>query len=233
MAISRNPNAGHHHSKEDALRDRQYQLLFEGARKLPDERAKEARFLILVAGRLGLRAGEIAHMRGSWIDWRRQMIVVPPYEPCTKGESGGICGYCRAQASQMVSADPDLSTKDAEARMWSPKTEASAREVPFGHDPRALLAIERFFDAHDAWPFSRAVVNRRVTAAAEQADEIDPTTCYPHALRATAATTMAARGLDMLPLQSMMGWAKLSTAKHYIASSGENTARALYRVHSR
>ncbi|WP_407647937.1 tyrosine-type recombinase/integrase [Halarchaeum nitratireducens] len=117
--------------------------------------------------------------------------------------------------------------------MWSPKTPAAAREIPFDFDPRASLAIERFFEDHDAWPHSRAVVNRRVKAAAEAAVEIDSGSIYPHALRATAATYHAGRGLDMLPLQSLFGWADLRTAQSYIASSGENTARALHMIHSR
>lgn len=49
----------------------------------------------------------------------------------------------------------------------------------------------------------------------------------PHGLRATAATRFASRGLDTVALQSMFGWAQLSTAHNYIRRSGENTARAI------
>ncbi|GGM63894.1 integrase [Halarchaeum rubridurum] len=222
----------HRYSREDALRSRQFQLLLEGARELPDSHAQDTRFVILVAGRLGLRAGEIAHIQRDWVDFRRQMIEIPVHEPCQKGMDGGVCGYCRAQSAQAADANDDLSQADAEARMWSPKTVASAREVPFGHNPRATLAIERFFNRHDEWPFSRAVVNRRVTAAAEHAAEVDADHCYPHALRATAATTLADNGLDIIPLKAFMGWSKLETAKHYLSKSGKNTARALERVHA-
>ncbi|MFD1514455.1 hypothetical protein [Halomarina rubra] len=49
-------------SKEDALSDRQFQLLLEGARRLDAPYANQARFIIFATGRLGMRAGEVAHM---------------------------------------------------------------------------------------------------------------------------------------------------------------------------
>jgi len=122
---------------------------------------------------------------------------------------------------------------DALARTWMSKTEAAAREVPWDFDPRVSLVIERFFEEYSEWPVSRQAVNRRVAKAATLADEVSADDVYPHCLRATAATYMAARGLDVLPLQAMFGWADLKTAQRYIQSSGENTARALHMIHSR
>lgn len=116
---------------------------------------------------------------------------------------------------------------------WSAKTDAAQRSVPFDFDPRCELAIERFFDDHDAWPVSKTALNRRVTEAAEHADELDPETVTPHGLRATAASYHAGRGLNVLPLQSLMGWASLGTARVYIKESPANTARALHMDHSR
>jgi len=221
------------HSKDDALSDREYQLLLEGAGKMRDYYGQQARFVILLAGRLGLRAGEIAHMDASWVDWRRNMIVVPRHDPCSKGQDGGPCGYCRSQAHQRVDHNPEMTFGEAIEHAWSAKTDAAAREVPFDFDPRVELTIERFFDRFDAWPVSRQGVNRRVNRAAEEASQLDPDDIYPHCLRATAASTMAARGLKVLPLQAMFGWASLSTAQAYVAQSGENTARALHQIHSR
>jgi integrase len=221
------------HTKEDALSDREYQLLLEGCSKMRDYYGFQARFVALVAGRLGMRAGEIAHMREDWVDWRRNMVVVPRHEPCEKGKDGGPCGYCRQQAQQRVEHNDDLALDDALAYSWSAKTDAAAREIPFDFDPRVSLAVERFFEKYDEYPTSRQSVNRRVTKAAETAPQLDATDVYPHALRATAATFHAARGLDVLPLQAMFGWADLSTAQNYIQKSGENTARALHGIHSR
>jgi len=193
----------------------------------------QARFVLLVAGRLGLRAGEIAHMSEDWVDYRRNMIEVPRFDRCTKAEDGSECGYCRQQAAQRAEYNPEMSIEDALAHAWSAKTDAAAREVPFDFDPRTSLAIERFFDRYDEWPVSRQGINRRVNKAAELADTLTPDNIYPHALRATAATYHAGRGLDVIPLQSLFGWSDLATAQHYIQSSGENTARALHMAHSR
>lgn len=198
-----------------------------------DYYGNQARFVILVAGRLGLRAGEIAHMTEDWVDYRRNMIEIPRYDPCTKGQDGGPCGYCKTQARQRVEHNPEMSIEDALAHAWSAKTDSSAREVPFDFDPRASLAIERFFDTYDEWPVSRQGINRRVQKAAELADTLNPDNIYPHCLRATASTFHAGRGLDVLPLKSLFGWVNIGTAQHYIAESGENTARALHMVHSR
>lgn len=90
-------------SKEFALEDREFELLLEGARNIPDDyQSKQSRFVVLVGGRLGLRAGEITHMTEDWIDWRRRRIQIPRHHDCTKGKSTGVCGYCDQQARQMV-----------------------------------------------------------------------------------------------------------------------------------
>lgn len=223
-------------AKDDALDPVDYQLLLEGARELGDYEGQQARMVILLAGRLGMRRGEITHLRGSWVDWRRSMICIPRREPCDKGRNGGPCGDCRQKARQYVDhAPPDapLTLEQALAMRWEPKTEAAAREIPFDFDPRVQLAIERFFERFDRWPLSYAVVGRRITAAAEEAVGLEPENVYGHALRASAATYHGDRGLDTIPLKALMGWVDLSTAQSYIASSGQNTQRALNAVHAR
>lgn len=221
------------HSKEDALDDREYQLLLEGAMAMEEYYGFQARFAILVMGRLGLRRGELAHLQEDWIDWRDNMIEIPSYEACTKGKEGGRCGYCRKQAKQEVRHNEDVTIREALAYRWHPKTEAAARKVPFDFDPRAHLVIERWFDKYDSWPLSCQAVNRRVERAAEEAEGLDPTTIYPHCLRATAASYHAGRGLPTIALQALMGWADVSTAKKYVQQSGKNTARQLHQIHNR
>ena len=81
------------HPHEDVLNDREFALLLEACTALPDPRGFEARFVCLVGGRLGLRAGEIAHFQTSWIDWDRQLIRIPRHEPCG-------CGYCDAKRNK-------------------------------------------------------------------------------------------------------------------------------------
>lgn len=222
------------HTKEDALSEREFELLLEGTYEMRDYYGFQARFIILVGGRLGLRRGEIGHMRESWIDWRRNMIQIPRREPCQKGRDGGVCGYCRSLAEQRVEHAEDdeagITMEQALAETWRPKTEAAIREVPFDHDARAQLVIERFFDEYDAYPASCQSINRRVKKAAEHADELEPEYVYPHCLRATAATMLAAKGIDLLPFKSMLGWSQIGTAQCYVSESGENTQRALHSL---
>ena len=218
------------HTKEDALSDREFELLVEGTYRLDDDYfALESRLVVFLSGRYGMRAGEIAHMRESWINWDRGMIEIPRHQPCEKGRDGSKCGYWQA-AEQMVDHNPGLDFETALQYLWSPKTENSNRDIPIDANTRARIAMERYFERFDCFQASRGVVNRRVTRAAEAAEDIDPDGLYPHALRATAASHYVARGIDIIALKAMFGWECLSTAQKYLQDSGERTARSLRRL---
>jgi integrase len=226
------------HSKEDALDDREFELLLEGARELARSDYyydADPVFVIQVLGRLGLRRGELAHLSEDWIDWRNEMIVIPDHHQCAKGSDGDVCGYCNQIARQRVEyADDDLTMDEALRWMWVPKTVAAAREIYFGFDARVVLAIQRYFDnpAYERFEASGTAINRRVKKAAEHAPGLEPEDVRPHSLRATAATYHAGRGLELLPLMQFMGWAQPQTAEIYIGRSGTNTARQLDAIHS-
>lgn len=206
---------------------REYEQLLEATYRLEEYYGLQCRFVVLVAGRLGMRAGEIAHMKESWVDWRRSLINIPRHQPCDDGRNGGLCGYCTRKARQKTNHGDEPTMADAKATMWSPKTKAAAREIPLDAAPRAEIVIEQFFDRFGEWPHTRQSINRRVDRAAKAADGVDSESVYPHALRATAASRFSANGLDVFALKSVMGWSCLSTAQCYIASSGERTARAI------
>lgn len=178
-----------------------------------------------------MRKGELTHMTEQWVDWKRNMICIPYHEPCIKAKNSmDICGYCRQNAKQRVEHNPDLDMDEAEDMQWVAKTEEAAREIPFDFHPRVSLLVDEFFDRWESWPASAQAITRRVKKAAD-ASELEKR-IYPHALRATAASYHAARGLEVIPLQSLMGWSQVSTAHNYVRSSGENTSRALNSVHS-
>ena len=91
------------HSRERALSDREFERLLQGIERIDcDWYRLQTRFVVLVAGRLGMRAGEIAHMREDWVDFRSGMIRIPEQDICDKGEDGGPCGYCRSLAQSVV-----------------------------------------------------------------------------------------------------------------------------------
>lgn len=242
------------HSRDDALSDREFERLVAASYRLDEYWSLQCRFVLLVAGRLGLRAGEIAHMDEEWIDWRRNMICIPARDRCTNGRDGGLCGHCRSSLEQMARVRSTNGYADVHAELasrdelepgggraagaivdaddlddghWRPKTDAAAREVPFDADTRASIVVEEYFERFDEYTHSRQSINRRVERVATEARGIDPDDVYPHALRATAASHYAAHGLDVFSLKAMMGWADLSTAKNYISTSGERTAQAI------
>lgn len=212
------------HTHEDVLTDRQFELLLEACSALPEPRDFEARFVCLAAGRLGLRAGEIAHFQTLWVNWNRRTIRIPQHEPCD-------CGYCRRQARQEAQHNEELSEENALASRWHPKTVASARLIPFDLSLRLELCFERFADRYEAFPRSRSAINRRVRSAANEVGLSGRV--YPHCLRATAASYHAYKGVAPVPLQALMGWSDLATAQKYIRISGTATADALRRVHHR
>jgi len=222
-----------HHTKEDALSDREWEFLLEGAQSMRDPYSFDAQLVVIVGGRLGMRAGEIVHMTESWIDWQEKIIQIPHHDRCTKGRDGGICGYCESLAQQRVDHhDGALSIEEARAQRWHPKTRNSAREVPFGFSTRAEIVLERYFERFDEFTVSRQGVNRRVEKAAEKAPGLSGDDVYPHALRASAASHHAGRGLEAFQLQQLLGWEDVRTALKYVQRSGERTARALERIHN-
>jgi integrase len=212
------------HAHEDVLTDREFELLLEACADLPEPKDFQARFICLIAGRLGLRAGEIAHLRTDWIDWDRMLLRIPQHEPCE-------CGYCRRQAMQEATHTESATPETALDSRWHPKTVASARAIPFDLSHRVELCIERFAGRYSAFPTSRATLNRRVSRAAAHADLTGRV--YPHCLRATAASYHAYQGVAPVPLQAFMGWSELATAQKYIRISGTATANALRQVHQR
>lgn len=227
MSTTHAPNKSVRHTKEDALDTRAFEQLLEATYRLDEYYGLQCRFVVLVAGRLGMRAGEIAHMKADWVDWRRSLIDIPRHQPCQDGRDGSHCGYCTRKARQKTRHGDEPTLGEAKRSMWSPKTKAAAREIPLDAAPRAEIVIEQFFERFGEWPHTRQSINRRVNRAAEMADGVDAESVYPHALRATAASRFSASGLDVFALKSVMGWSCLSTAQCYISSSGERTARAI------
>lgn len=221
------------HSREDAPDEQTYERLFDAACQLDEPFQTECRFILVACGRLGLRAGEVAHIKEHWVDWDKAMINVPRHEPCHKGQGGDRCGYCYKRARSRVrhaDASEELTLEDALAERWEPKTPNSARAVPFDYADWIYDEVERFFWFNDGYEHSRVSINRRVTRITKQAG-MPADAVYPHCLRAAAGTFHSYRGLQTAPLKALMGWKKLEVAEKYIRNSGGATARALKKVH--
>lgn len=209
-------------SKSAALSDAEFEALVEATDDLRPPFDSEALLILIAGGRLGMRAGEICHMKADWINHERNLIEIPSYDRCS-------CGYCRSCATQSMKKSGVDFEKDF-AERWKPKTEAGARSIPYDFSDRVATVIELFFEEFGEYEHSRVSINRRVDRVCEAAG-MDPDDCYPHALRATAATHHAYRGLPPVALQSLMGWSNLGVARSYIKSSGGATRRALNEIH--
>lgn len=123
----------------------------------------------------------------------------------------------------------NITIDDALDERWQPKTPAAVRSIPFDFDTRAALVVESFFDTYDQWPASKCTLNRRIDRA-HGASSVDADV-YPHALRATAASQHASRGVSAYALMSVMGWSDIGTARAYIQSSDEAAANEIRAAH--
>lgn len=219
------------HAHEDALNETEFEKLLDGARLLTPPANLEATFIIHMSGKLGMRIGEIAHMKRTWVDVEQGLIEVPSHEPCEKGQDGGLCGYCRRQAKRTYQNDPENRDLDELLESyWEPKTAAAERAVPYEFDDSVADVLSSFFEYYYEVPLSVNTCRRRVNDATEMS-ELNRRV-YPHALRATAASTHAYEGLNIASMKAMMGWAKLSTAEKYIRISGGRTKRALLDLYA-
>lgn len=219
-------------TREKALTEREFERLLIGAMRIDDSEASmEARAVLLIGGRLGLRPGEVTHIGESWVNRRREMLTIPSQDPCKKGRGGGPCGYCRQAAKQQLKHDDSKEFEEVIENYWNPKTDAAVRDVPYGWDQRIAVAIEWLIDEYGGYPNSFSTLQRRLDTTLELADRLETDDTSLHGLRGTAASYHAGRGLDAGPLQSMFGWSDLATARNYIAVDGQMTARALGEVH--
>lgn len=95
-------------SSDEALRQTSFRRLYLGALQIDDsERRLKACYIILLAGRLGLRTGEIQHVREAWIDWKRGEIAIPRHDPCA-------CTNCWVRAKQKAANNKEKAIEEIE-----------------------------------------------------------------------------------------------------------------------
>ena len=253
-----NPNALP--SADKALNTDAYFRLYQGALKIEDASARlTACYIILLAGRLGLRLQEIQHLREEWIDWRRGEIKIPSYDPCgckrcwiTARDIWGRRGLSELQEKDEWSDDDKWKKLDADDRervvekasycepetleeilyseRWEPKYGRSARTISFGWSERITACLMTFFDHNDCLQHQRQSVNRLITKAAENADGVDPDELSAHPLRATGLTFLADIAVDPKMLCDLAGWQDIQTAARYLRESGRINSHKLYSL---
>lgn len=153
---------------------------------------------------MGMRESEIAHMRGSWIE--DGAICIPAMQPCN-------CGECARERGNM----------------WTPKRPMSIRDLAM--PPFVEELLNEYFQKHQALEVSRQTVYNRIISMLRKIDNKD---AYPHSLRATCATKLAASGMEAAPMCYFMGWADLRYAQFYIqiARAKGEARRQIARIYS-
>lgn len=144
---------------------------------------------------LGLRASEVAHFKGDWV--QRNEIHIPAEQPCN-------CVNCQ---------------KSPHPGKWKPKTKAGIRVLPVV-DVLAADLYQFVKESPDGFNLTRQAIWWEVKQIAKKAGirqkGLAKDTIYPHALRATAATYLASKGMDAQALAYAMGWSNIAVAQHYI-----------------
>jgi len=105
------------HSKDDALSERKFKQMVAATHKLEDTySAIELRLILFADGRLGLRAGELTHLSGVWMDWRDGKI--PSHLREKKGRDCGLYETGIHSARQLTEYNP-INLEEANGLLWA------------------------------------------------------------------------------------------------------------------
>lgn len=170
-------------AKEDALNPVEAKMLLDACHDLLDN------LTIRLPLYTGMRIGEVQHLKQSWLDWEKGIIIIPSRQECS-------CYECR----------------EWRERVWSPKTRAGQRSLPIvpelePHLRQLGTGINR----------SRQALEQRFERIRSRSGLMK--VAYPHCLRATFATRLAEQGISAPSLCYLLGWESLQTAEAYVQSS--------------
>ena len=197
---------------------------FQIAKVEKNIRTSEERLVFYGLAFTGLRISEFLHLRRSWIDYNRNRLTVPSFQPCKcKG-----CIYIRNKlrnkiilAEKQNKSFSKMKTQRYKKMLegnWLPKTSYSVRTIPIVQQARDVLYP--YFKEHklmlEAFPL-RQYINTMLTDIGKRSK----VTLFPHALRGTFATMLALDDFTAIKLTDAMGWADINMALTYIKISGE------------
>jgi len=170
-------------AKADALTDVEANMLLNGCRDWYDFA------VVLLPWKMGVRIGEVQHLRASWIDWDKHIMQLPSRQLCS-------CYECRKWRNGI----------------WTPKSEAGVRGLMIVEELEGLLR-----EMGEGVNRSRQCLESRFMRIRQRSGLLKP--AYPHCLRASFAIKMAEGNMSAPALAYVMGWAGLRPAEFYIQSS--------------
>jgi len=163
---------------------------------------QEELLLVDIPIEAGLRIGELAHLRRSWLD-KDGAISIPDRQSCN-------CGECTR----------------LKAGYWAPKTKAGIRSIPL--KPALARELKEYLASHpEGFGLSRVALWTKLKTIAKRAQVAS---VFPHSLRATCATRLAEEGISAATLQYLMGWSSLNSADAYIRSSKRRAQEELAKI---
>lgn len=137
----------------------------------------------------GLRAGEVAHLKASWVTPTGN-LKIPAGQSCD-------CTDCK---------------KRKKPGHWQPKTKSGIRELTICQTLYDDL-IPFLKQTPDGLSCARVTVYHIIKAILKRSGM---KTAYPHALRATNFNIMVSGGITAPELAAWAGWNNLSVAQNYI-----------------
>jgi integrase len=210
------------HTRDDALSEDQFERLLDVIEKSKDPLGNK--FLVITMGIGGMREGEVAHIQTSWIDFKRKEIHIPAYDPCS-------CTYCCERWKEKYGKQNKIFSKEnVVKKQWVPKTNAGARDIPFGFNPLFENIINEFFKKYSRWPFSVATIYERIRALGRLAGIPN---LHPHALRSTRSTQFANDGMPERHLMKIMGWDDEKMGRKYINNAQINVSEQLEKMYGK
>ena len=183
-----------HSAKQDALNEVEATMLLSACRDLLDN------LTIRLPLYTGMRIGEVQHLKTSWLDWEKGIIIIPARQKCS-------CYECKKWRKEI----------------WTPKTQAGQRSLLI--TPELEPYLQQLKDGINR---TRQALEQRFERI-RQRSALNKV-CYPHALRATFATHMAEKGMSAPSLTYLLGWESLEPAESYIQSSQKRAHQEMREV---
>lgn len=232
-------------SKDDALNLNDIRII---EKWLDTNNIRLNKFVFVTLTYGGFRASELVHMQKDWlhIDDEYSKKLELDYVQIPKKGQYCDCRDCKLQHFLEVekvkigvkytkewytAIRKTFDATGAEGRYWEPKTNSGERKIPIVYNTFRDELL-KFYEKNEKLEYSRQWVWNAVNNISKSIwgfkdvfkAETNKHECilnkplYPHALRATAASLWAFKGMNATALKSIMGWSSIEIADVYVKS---------------